>query len=64
MDRLGWSGVGLALLGVVGYVAGIAIEYPGRAFSVTAVMVGFTLAAIAKPLAAREPAADATEGPR
>lgn len=40
--------VGLVLLvgGVLGYALGVLAPYPGRAFSVTAVMVGITLAAI------------------
>lgn len=39
-------GLLLTALGFVGYVAGIAEPYPWRAFSVTAVMVGITLASI------------------
>lgn len=41
-------GVGLTVLGVVGYVAGVTTAYPGRSFAVTAVMLGFTLAAIGR----------------
>lgn len=42
------SAVGLALLavGIVGYVVGVATPYPGRAFSITFVMVGVTMIAI------------------
>lgn len=46
------AGVGALLTvgGVVGYVAGVVATYPGRAFSVTAVMVGITLLAIGNAL--------------
>lgn len=46
MNRLVVLGVLLAVLGVAGYVAGVYVEYPGRGFSVTAVMVGVTLIAL------------------
>ena len=39
-------GLALTLAGVVGYVVGLAAPYPGRAFSVTGVMVGVTLLAV------------------
>lgn len=41
-------GVGLVLtaVGVLGYAVGISTAYPGRSFSVTAVIVGITLAAV------------------
>ena len=39
-------GVVVTAVGVAGYLAGIATPYPGRAFSVTAVVVGITLASI------------------
>ncbi|WP_164471527.1 hypothetical protein [Halosimplex salinum] len=42
------TGIGLTVLGLLGYVVGVGTEYPGRAFSVTAVMVGVTLAAIGR----------------
>lgn len=38
----------LFLVGIVGYVAGLSVAYPGRAFSVTAVAVGITLAAVGR----------------
>lgn len=40
--------LGLALtgLGVVGYLAGLVTPYTGRAFSLTALMVGVTLVAV------------------
>ena len=41
-------GGGLFAVGFVGYVVGIYVEYPGRAFSLTAIMVGLTLVAIAR----------------
>lgn len=47
MDRRTLAGIGLCTVGLVGYVAGIYVEYPGRAFSITALMVGITLIAIA-----------------
>ncbi|QLH77583.1 hypothetical protein HZS55_09865 [Halosimplex rubrum] len=42
--------VGLALtaVGTVGYAVGVWTPYPGRSLSVTAVMVGVTLAAIGR----------------
>ena len=46
MVRNALFGVGLIIGGVLGYIAGIYIEYPGRAFSLTAIMVGITLVAI------------------
>lgn len=39
-------GAGLVVAGVVGYVAGVVVTYPGREFSLTALMVGVTLIAI------------------
>mgnify|MGYP000173216811 CR=1 FL=1 len=44
------TGLGLALTvgGVVGYLAGAVVAYPGRAFSLTAVMVGVTLLAVGR----------------
>lgn len=41
-------GVALIVGGIVGYAAGIATPYPGRAFSVTAVMVGLTLLVVGR----------------
>jgi len=48
MDTAFLAGVGLTGLGLAGYVAGTAGGYPGRAFSVTAVMVGVTLLAVGR----------------
>jgi hypothetical protein len=41
-------GGGLFVAGLVGYVTGLYTEYPGRALSLTAIMVGITLVAIAR----------------
>ena len=41
-------GVLLTGAGLVGYLTGLTVAYPGRAFSVTAVMVGLTLVAIGR----------------
>jgi hypothetical protein len=46
MDRVVAAGVALTVLGLLGYVAGVLAPYPGRAFSVTGVMVGLTLVAV------------------
>jgi hypothetical protein len=54
MNRVGWIGVALTVIGLACYAAGVALAYPGRSFSVTAVMIGVTLAAIAMP-GAEEP---------
>ena len=48
MDTLRASGLVLTLAGIGGYLAGVAIPYPGRAFSVTALTVGLTLFAIGR----------------
>jgi hypothetical protein len=49
MNLLGWTGLALTLVGLAGYALGVLTPYTGRAFSVTAVMIGVTLAAIAMP---------------
>lgn len=41
------AGAGLFAVGLTGYVVGIYVEYPGRAFSITAIIVGVALVAIA-----------------
>lgn len=46
MHYLRAAGLAATALGVAGYVAGVATPYPGRAFSVTAVIVGVTLLSI------------------
>lgn len=53
MDNLNWSrmaGIVLTLVGLAGYITGVYTEYPGRALSVTLVMVGITLTAIGQSL--------------
>lgn len=40
------AGAALTLLGLLGYAAGVAGAYPGRAFSITGLMVGVTLLAV------------------
>lgn len=46
MDRTRTAGVALTAAGVAGYLVGVAAPYPGRALTVTAVVVGITLASI------------------
>ena len=46
MNRVLAAGVVLTVAGIAGYAVGLEDAYPGRAFSVTAVMVGITLIAI------------------
>lgn len=46
MDRTLLAGAGLTGIGVCGYALGTVVAYPGRAFSLTTVMIGITLAAI------------------
>ncbi|WP_435332522.1 hypothetical protein [Haloarchaeobius sp. TZWWS8] len=46
MDATFAAGITLTALGAVSYLVGIAVPYPGRAFSLTAVMVGLTLLAV------------------
>ena len=46
MNRVRTAGIVTTVLGVVAYGAGVFVAYPGRAFSVTAVMVGITLWAV------------------
>lgn len=43
-------GAAVTALGVAGYAAGVAAAYPGRAFSLTAVMVGVPVALIGRSL--------------
>jgi len=46
MNRSALVGIGLFVAGIVGYVAGIYVAYPGRGFTITAVMIGLALVAI------------------
>jgi hypothetical protein len=48
MNILTGLGLGLTVGGVAGYLAGVTVAYPGRAFSLTAVMVGVTLLAVGR----------------
>lgn len=48
MNRTLLAGSVLTLAGVAGYLAGVSTPYPGRAFTVTCVMVGVTLVAIGR----------------
>lgn len=48
-------GVALTLVGLAGYVVGLFIPYRGRAFTLTAVMVGIVLVAIARREGRAEP---------
>lgn len=40
-------GLAMTALGFAGYAVGIRVAYPGRAFSVTLLMLGLALAAVA-----------------
>ena len=46
MTRVRTAGIAVTALGTVGYGVGTFVVYPGRAFSLTALMVGITLWAI------------------
>jgi hypothetical protein len=46
MDSTRLAGLVLTALALVGYVLGVVAPYPGRALSLTGVMVGLTLAAV------------------
>jgi hypothetical protein len=48
MNRYLALGVALTVGGVTGYAVGTATPYPGRSFSVTAVMVGLTLLVVGR----------------
>jgi len=48
MNRTLGLGVVLSVAGLAAYVAGVLAAYPGRSFSVTAVMLGLTLVAIGR----------------
>ncbi|MFC6757592.1 MULTISPECIES: hypothetical protein [Haloarcula] len=48
MNVLSVLGLALTVGGVVGYIAGTTVAYPGRAFSLTAVMTGVTLLAVGR----------------
>lgn len=46
MDRVRAVGVALTVAAVTGYTVGVVAPYPGRAFSLSGVMVGLTLWAV------------------
>lgn len=46
MNRLVAAGALLVAVGLAGYAAGVFVAHPGRAFAVTAIMVGITLIAV------------------
>lgn len=46
MQRRVLAGWGLLVAGLLGYLVGVYVPYPGRAFSLTAIMVGIVFAAI------------------
>jgi hypothetical protein len=48
MNGLSAAGVALTTVGVAGYAVGLLADYPGRAFSLTAVMAGAALALVGR----------------
>ncbi|WP_262178575.1 hypothetical protein [Haloarcula laminariae] len=48
MNTVSGTGLVLSAGGVAGYLVGLAAPFPGRAFSLTAVMVGVTLFAVGR----------------
>jgi hypothetical protein len=46
MHWLRAAGVAVTGAGIAGYVVGTAVPYPGRAFSITGLIVGITLLSI------------------
>lgn len=48
MDRLLLAGAITASVGVLGYAVGVFVPYPGRAFSLTASMVGLALLVVGR----------------
>jgi hypothetical protein len=46
MDRVRAAGVALTAAAVAGYAVGVAAPYPGRAFTISGVIVGLTLWAV------------------
>ncbi|MFB6073476.1 MAG: hypothetical protein ABEJ89_00525 [Haloarculaceae archaeon] len=42
------AGLLLTGAGLVGYLVGVAVAYPGRAFSLTALMLGVALAVVSR----------------
>jgi hypothetical protein len=52
------AGVGLVVLGTLGYAVGVVVAYPGRAFAVTGVMVGIALLAVGSGRSSRREEGD------
>ncbi len=50
MNPVSTAGAVLLAVGLVGYGVGVAVPYPGRAFSLTAVALGIVLVAIGPSL--------------
>jgi hypothetical protein len=48
MTAVARAGAALTIAGVLGYAAGVVAPYPGRSFSLTAVMLGATLYAVGR----------------
>ena len=46
MNRLFLSGLTLTIVSLLGYIIGVYVTYPGRAFTITGIMVGLTLLGI------------------
>jgi hypothetical protein len=46
MHRLRAVGTALSVLALAGYTVGVAVDYPGRAFSIALFMVGATLVVV------------------
>lgn len=53
MQLVALAGAGCTLLSAVGYAVGIHQPFPGRAFTVTGLMVGISLFVIGRALEAR-----------
>ena len=56
MNTVSGTGLRLSVAGVAGYLVGVAAPFPGRAFSLTAVMVGVTLLAVGRSDTVEAPA--------
>lgn len=48
MNRMAAGGLVLTGIGCVGYATGLTVQYTGRAFSISAIMLGITLLAIGR----------------
>ncbi|SIQ98402.1 hypothetical protein SAMN05421858_1026 [Haladaptatus litoreus] len=55
MNRSLVAGIAFTVLGLAGYLVGLVAPYPGRAFSITGVMVGITFLAIGNATQPGEP---------